>query len=89
MKRLAADLSLDRHVLQELIARKNVLKPRTRREFAKWTQQVCELNQHHTARLIPIPRMTLCYEHHPERHETLRMRLQELRVAKCGMLTGA
>ena len=28
--------------------------------------------------LIPVPRMTLHYEHHRERHEALRVRLREL-----------
>jgi putative transposase len=54
------------------------VKPRARRELAEWTQQVYELSQRHAARLIPIPRMTLRYEHHRERHEALRARLREL-----------
>lgn len=54
------------------------MKPRARRELAEWTQQVYELSQRHAARLIPVPRMTLRYEHHRERHEALRVRLREL-----------
>lgn len=54
------------------------MKPRARRELAEWTQQVYELSQRHAARLIPVPRMTLRYEHHRERHEALRLRLREL-----------
>ncbi len=41
-------------------------------------QQVYELSQRHAARLIPVPRMTLRYEHHRERYEALRVRLREL-----------
>lgn len=54
------------------------MKPRARRELAEWTQQVYGLSQRHAARLIPVPRMTLRYEHHRERHKALRVRLQEL-----------
>ena len=54
------------------------MKPRARRELAEWTQQVYELSQRHAARLIPVPRMTLRYQHHRERHEALRVRLREL-----------
>ena len=54
------------------------MKPRARRELAEWTQQVYELSQRHAARLIPVPRMTLRYEHHRECHEALRVRLREL-----------
>lgn len=56
------DLSLDRHVLQEIVT-KNV-KPRSRRELAEWAQQVHRMSQRRVARLIPIERMTLRYEHH-------------------------
>jgi putative transposase len=54
------------------------VKPRARRELAEWAEQVYELSQRHAARLIPVPRMTLRYEHHRERHEALRVRLREL-----------
>jgi putative transposase len=54
------------------------VKPRARPELAEWTKQVYELSQRHAARLIPVPRMTLRYQHHLERHEALRVRLREL-----------
>jgi putative transposase len=54
------------------------VKPRARRELAEWAEQVYALSQRHAARLIPVPRMTLRYEHHRERHEALRVRLREL-----------
>jgi putative transposase len=82
LKRLVADLGLDRHILQG-DRRKKVVKPRARRQLAEWTQQVYELSQRHAARLIPIPRMTLRYEHHRERHEALRARLRESLEEKC------
>jgi putative transposase len=37
LKRLLADLSLDRHILQEIVSKK-ALKPRMRPELAEWAQ---------------------------------------------------
>ena len=54
------------------------MKPRARRELAEWTQQVYRLSQRHAARLIPVERMTLRYEHHRDPQEALRVRLREL-----------
>jgi hypothetical protein len=77
LKRLVADLSLDRHVLQEIIAKKTV-KPRARRELAEWVQSVHALSQRRVGRLIPVQRATLRYTHHRDPQEALRMRLREL-----------
>jgi len=49
-----------------------------RRELAEWAQQARDLSQRRAARLIPIPRMTLRYEHHRDPQEALRVRLREL-----------
>jgi transposase-like protein len=77
LKRLVADLSLDRHVLQEIVRRKSV-RPRARRELPEWVQQVHQMSQRRVAQLIPMERMTLRYEHHRDRQEALRIRLREL-----------
>jgi putative transposase len=52
--------------------------PRGRRELAEWAQQTRQLSQRRAARLIPIERMTLRYEHHRDPQEALRVRLREL-----------
>lgn len=49
-----------------------------RRELAEWAQQAHSLSQHHAARLIPVNRATLRYEHHRDPQEALRVRLREL-----------
>ena len=77
LKRLVADLSLDRHILQEIVAKK-VVRPRGRRELAEWAQQTHQMSQRRAARLIPVDRMTLRYEHHRDPQEALRVRLREL-----------
>jgi hypothetical protein len=48
LKRLGADLSLDRHILQEIVA-KNALKPRMRRELAEWAEEAHLLSQRRVA----------------------------------------
>jgi putative transposase len=54
------------------------VRPRARRELAEWVQQVHRLSQRRVARLIPVERMTLRYEHHRDPQEALRIRLREL-----------
>ena len=54
------------------------MKPRRRRELAEWAQQVHRLSQRRVARLFPIERMTLRYEHHRDPQEALRIRMREL-----------
>jgi hypothetical protein len=76
LKCLVADLTLDRHILQEIVAKKTV-RPRARRELAEWTQAASPLSQRRAARLIPIERMTLRYTHHRDPQEALRVRLRE------------
>jgi transposase-like protein/HPt (histidine-containing phosphotransfer) domain-containing protein len=76
LKRLVADLSLDRHILQEIGARP--LRPRARRELAEWVQQVHRLSQRRVAGLIPVDPMALRYLHHRDPQEALRVRLREL-----------
>jgi len=46
--------------------------------LAEWAQQVHRLSQRRVARLIPVERMTLRYEHHCDPQEALRIRLREL-----------
>jgi hypothetical protein len=43
-----------------------------RRELAEWAQQAHQLSQRRAARLIPVDRMTMRYEHHRDPHEALR-----------------
>ena len=53
LKRLVADLSLDRHVLQEVVAKKTA-RPRARRELAEWAQSVHGMSKRRVAQLIPV-----------------------------------
>jgi len=55
-----------------------VVRPRGHRELAEWAQQAHQLNQQRAARLIPVDRMILRYEHHRDSQEALRVRFREL-----------
>jgi putative transposase len=70
LKRLVADLSLDRHILQEIIAK--ALRPRARRESAEWVQQIHQFSERRAAGLIPVNRATLRYQYHRDPQEALR-----------------
>ncbi len=49
-----------------------------RRELAEWAAEVHQLSQRRAARLIPVDRATLRYEHHRDPQDALRVRLREL-----------
>jgi hypothetical protein len=53
LKRLVADLSLDRHILQEII-QKNALRPCRRHELARWTQTAFALSLRRVAGLLRL-----------------------------------
>jgi len=50
LKRLVADLSLDRQILQEIVSKK-ALKPGLRRKLGQWVQQTYQIGQRRVARL--------------------------------------
>jgi putative transposase len=54
------------------------VRPRLRRELAEWAEEAHQLSQRRAARLIPVDRMTLRYEHHRDPQDALRVRLREL-----------
>ena len=58
LKRLVADLILDRHILQEIVTKQKAVRPCARSELAEWMQQVDRLSQRRVAGLIPVERMS-------------------------------
>jgi len=57
LKSLVADLSLDRHILHEIL--KKIVRPRGQSGLAEWAQEAQQLRQRRAVRLIPVDRMTL------------------------------
>ena len=58
LKRLVADLSMDRQILQEVVSKKTV-RPRARRKLARWAQEAYCISERHTARLVKLAIGTL------------------------------
>ncbi len=58
LKRLAADLSLDRHMLQEIVRNKRS-GLRDRRGLARWAQVTDPVSERRVSRLFPMARASV------------------------------
>jgi putative transposase len=76
LKGLVADFSLDRYILQTIVAK--AVRTRQRRASAKWAQQVHGLSERYAARLMPTSRMSLHSLQRRDPQEGSRVRLREL-----------
>ena len=54
MKRLVADLSLDRQMLQEIVQK--TVRPRDRRVLARWAQTTYQVSERRVSMLLPMAR---------------------------------
>jgi putative transposase len=61
LKGIVADLTLDKHILQEVLSKK-ALKPAKRRELVREIRQAYELNELRACGLIGITRWTNRYQ---------------------------
>ena len=73
LKYVVADLTLDRHILQEIVAKKL-----RRRVVAAWAQAHHVVSQRRAARLLPIDRGTLRWVSQRDPQLALCRRLREL-----------
>jgi putative transposase len=80
LKGLVADLSLDRHILQETC--KQAVKPRPTGVLGLWTQPVFALSGRRAAGLMNITRKTLVYRCRRPSQDALRMLLRELAASR-------
>jgi len=78
---LVADLSLDRHLVHEIVPKK-ALSPRDRRALARWAQVTYQVSERGVSRLVPIARASLQYRSRRDPQEGLRMRLRELAATR-------
>ena len=78
LKKLVADLSLDKHILQEVLSKS--LKPARLRELARWLMTVFQVSQRRACRLVGLGRSTFWYRSQAQDQSGLRMRLKELVV---------
>jgi transposase-like protein len=77
LKQLVADLSLDKHILQEVIEKK-ALKPAHKRELAEGVRDAYGLSGRRSCRLFELSRATFFYKRKPRDDEALRLRIKEL-----------
>ena len=73
LKRLVADLSLDRQILQGDRVKKAV-KPGLRRKLGRWAQQTYQIGQRRTARLMKVGWSTWLYRRKVRRFEEMLRR---------------
>ncbi|MBL7714069.1 MAG: IS3 family transposase [Bdellovibrionales bacterium] len=77
LKALVADLSLDKHMLQEVLSKKN-LKPARKRELVRYLKEKFQLSERRSCRLVQLWRSTARYVHHRRDDSALRARIKEI-----------
>ena len=81
LKRVVADLTLDRHVLQEVIKTKDLSTPR-RRDIARWIHDFFQLSIRRSCALSCLRNATWYYRSQAQDSSALRSRLRELATAR-------
>lgn len=71
-----ADLTLDRHILQEVL--KKNLRPARRRQLALWIHERFQVCKKRSCRLALLQRATFYYRSRAKDQSVLRMRIREL-----------
>ena len=74
LKKLVADLALDKHILQEVLQKKGE-RPARKRSLVQDVRTAYKLNMRRECRLIQIPRGTAYYRSRKKTWDELRMRL--------------
>ncbi len=77
LKRLVADLSLDKEMLQEVI-RKKALKPARRREMVDFIRTCFRVSIRRACKAIPLRRSTYHYRSRRPEQAALRKRIREI-----------
>lgn len=76
LKRVVADLTLDRQILQEVD--KKALKPAKRRELARWMQERFRISVKQSCRLALLQRSTWYRKSRARDQSALRMRIRDV-----------
>ena len=80
LKHLVADLTLDRHILQEVI-KKELATPR-RRDIARWVRDCFQLSIRRACALSCLRNATWYYHSQARDSSVLRQRMRELAAAR-------
>ncbi|MFC3361584.1 IS3 family transposase [Pedobacter fastidiosus] len=81
LKKLVADLSLDKHMLQEVL-KKKPLRPTQLRELGKTLIQDFRISQRRACRVILQKRTTFLYQAKPRDNRMLTLRIKEIAVIR-------
>ncbi|HET6841049.1 MAG TPA: IS3 family transposase, partial [Candidatus Angelobacter sp.] len=81
LKQLVADLSLDKHILQEVV-RKKPLKPARKRELVEQITQWFEIGSRRACGLVVMNRATFYYRSRAKDRSALRIRLRDLAMSR-------
>jgi hypothetical protein len=81
LKRLVADLTLDRHILQEVVKRTDLTTSK-RRDIAQWIRDCFQLSVRRSCALIRLRNATWYYRSQARDSSALRQRLRELATAR-------
>ncbi|MGH9705732.1 MAG: IS3 family transposase [Candidatus Acidiferrales bacterium] len=81
LKRLVAELSLDKTMLQDVLAKKNV-KPSRRRPVVEYLGGVYRVSQRRACQVARIPVSTFRYQSTQEPRTALRLRIREIAQAR-------
>ena len=81
LKKLVADLSLDKQMLQDVLSKK-VLKPATKRETIHWLQAHYDISERRGCKVIGFCRGSHRYQGKSDQQVTLRMRIREIALVR-------
>jgi hypothetical protein len=81
LKQLVADLSLDKHILQEVV-KKKVLRPAQKRVLVVQINAWYEVGLQRACGLMVLERSSFYYRSHPRDHRGLSMRIKELAMTR-------
>jgi putative transposase len=81
LKQLVADLSLDKHMLQEAL-RKKLVKPPLKRAVVRYFRVGFRVSERRACRLAGVGRSSFCYRSQASDQTALRLRLRDLAATR-------
>lgn len=80
LKKLVADLSLDKQMLQDVI--KKAMKPVFRKQAAVWLQDQYRISGRRACRMVSLSSSMYYYRHQPREDAHLRLRIRDIALSR-------